>query len=132
MNRVIKIVGFGFLMWLVPFIVSLIIYPLKTSFNPLFESIMLVVITLTVVFLPVAYFKDVNTNFLQEGSIIGVRWFLISISIDLILFLPSSPMQMIFTNYMMDIGLTYFIIPPVTVGMGYMADKHIIECSSIL
>ena len=40
MNRVIKIVGFGFLMWLVPFIVSLIIYPLKTSFNPLFESIM--------------------------------------------------------------------------------------------
>ena len=132
MNRVIKIVGFGFLMWLVPFIVSLIIYPLKTSFNPLFESIMLVVITLTVVFLAVAYFKDVNTNFLQEGSIIGVRWFLISISIDLILFLPSSPMQMIFTNYMIDIGLTYFIIPPVTVGMGYMADKHIIECSSIL
>ena len=132
MNRVIKIVGFGFLMWLVPFIVSLIIYPLKTSFNPLFESIMPVVITLTVVFLAVAYFKDVNTNFLQEGSIIGVRWFLISISIDLILFLPSSPMQMIFTNYMIDIGLTYFIIPPVTVGMGYMADKHIIECSSIL
>ena len=132
MNRVIKIVGFGFLMWLVPFIVSLIIYPLKTSFNPLFESIMPVVITLTVVFLAVAYFKDVNTNFLQEGSIIGVSWFLISISIDLILFLPSSPMQMIFTNYMIDIGLTYFIIPPVTVGMGYMADKHIIECSSIL
>ena len=98
MNRVIKIVGFGFLMWLVPFIVSLIIYPLKTSFNPLFQSIMPVVITMTVVFLAVAYFKDVNTNFLQEGSIIGVSWFLISISIDLILFMPSCPMQMIFTN----------------------------------
>jgi hypothetical protein len=39
--------------------------------------------------------------------------------------MPSSPMQMSFTNYMMDIGLTYLIIPIVTIGMGYMADKDI-------
>ena len=83
-----------------------------------------VVITLTVVLLSAAYFKDVNTNFLKEGIIIGGSWFLISILIDLILFMPSSPMQMSFTNYMMDIGLTYLIIPPVTVGMGYMGDRQ--------
>jgi hypothetical protein len=111
-------------MWLIPFIVSLIIYPLKISFNPLFESIMPVVIALTVVILSAAYFKDVNTNFLKEGIIIGGSWFLISILIDLILLMPSSPMQMSSTNYMMDIGLTYLIIPPVTVGRGYMADKQ--------
>jgi len=131
MNRVIKIVGFGFLMWLVPFIVSLIIYPLKTSFNPLFESIMRCN-NFNSCFSCSSLLQRCKYNFLQEGSIIGVSWFLISISIDLILFMPSSPMQMSFTNYMIDIGLTYFIIPPVTVGMGYMADKHIIECSSIL
>jgi len=28
------------------------------------------------------------------------------------------------TNYLMDIGLTYFIIPFVTVGMGYVVDGH--------
>jgi len=111
-------------MWLIPFIVSLIIYPLKISFNTLFESIMPVVITLTVVLLSAAYIKGVNANFLKEGIIIGGSWFLISILIDLILFMPSSPMQMSFTNYMMDIGLTYLIIPSVTVGMGYMADKQ--------
>ena len=111
-------------MWLIPFIVSLIIYPLKISFNTLFESIMPVVIALTVVILSAAYFKDVNTNFLKEGIIIGGSWFLISILIDLILLMPSSPMQMSSTNYMMDIGLTYLIIPPVTVGMGYMADRQ--------
>ncbi len=27
-------------MWLIPFIVSIVIYPVKTYFNPLFESIM--------------------------------------------------------------------------------------------
>ncbi|HEX7467659.1 MAG TPA: hypothetical protein VF324_03595 [Methanobacterium sp.] len=125
MNRIVKIVGFGFLIWLVPFIVSLIIYPLKISFNPLFESIMPVVITLTVVLIAVFYFKDVDTKFLNEGIKIGFSWFIISILIDLILLMPSSPMQMSFTNYMMDIGLTYLIIPIVTVGMGYMVDKHI-------
>jgi len=124
MNHLIKIVGFGLVMWLIPFIVSLIIYPLKISFNTLFESIMPVVITLTVVLLSAAYIKGVNANFLKEGIIIGGSWFLISILIDLILFMPSSPMQMSFTNYMMDIGLTYLIIPSVTVGMGYMADKQ--------
>ena len=31
---------------------------------------------------------------------------------------------MSFTNYMMDIGLTYLIIPPVTVEMGYMGDRQ--------
>ena len=111
-------------MWLVPFIVSLIIYPLKISFNPLFESIMPVVITITVVLVATFYFKDVDTKFLNEGIKIGLTWFFISILIDLLLFLPSSPMQMSFTNYMMDIGLTYLIIPIVTVGMGYMVDKH--------
>ena len=100
MNHILKIVGFGLVMWLIPFIVSLIIYPLKISFDPLFESIMPVVITLTVVLLSAAYFIDVNTNFLKEGIIIGGSWFLISILIDLILLMPSSPMQMSFTNYM--------------------------------
>jgi hypothetical protein len=125
MNRKVKIVGFGFLIWLIPFIASLIIYPLKISFNPLFESIMPVLITITVVLIAALYFRDVDTKFLNEGIKIGLTWFIISILIDLILFMPSSPMQMSFTNYMMDIGLTYLIIPIVTVGMGYMADKHI-------
>jgi len=72
MNRAVKIVGFGFLMWLVPFIVSLIIYPLKISFNPLFKSIMPVIITITVVFIAAFYYKDLDTKFLNEGIKIGL------------------------------------------------------------
>ena len=124
MNRVAKIVGYGFVMWLIPFIISLLIYPIKTSLNPLFETIMPVVITLTVVLLTISYLKHMKTNFLREGIVIGVSWFLISIIVDLILFLPVSPMHMSLANYMMDIGLTYLIIPSITVGMGYMVDKY--------
>lgn len=55
---------------------------------------------------------------------IGVLWFIINITIDLILFLPSNPMQMTLTNYMMDIGITYIMIPVITMGMGYMAENE--------
>lgn len=123
MNKYLKIVIFGFLVWLIPFIVSFFIYPLKTAGNPLFESIMPLVLTIMVVLLAYFYLKTLKTDFIKEGIFIGVSWFLINIIIDLILFLPPSPMQMTFTNYMMDIGITYIIIPVITIGMGLIAEN---------
>jgi hypothetical protein len=51
----IRIVGYGFFVWFLPFLVSLIIYPLKTFANPLFESIMPVVIVIIVVTVGMGY-----------------------------------------------------------------------------
>ncbi|AEG19007.1 hypothetical protein [Methanobacterium paludis] len=123
MNKTTKILIFGFLLWLVPFLVSVVIYPLKTSENPLFESIMPVVITLTVVLISIKYFTNLSTDFLREGILTGMVWFLINIILDLSLFMWG-PMQMSFENYMMDIGLTYLIIPTVTIGFGYIIQNH--------
>ena len=53
-----------------------------------------VVITITVVFLGITYFKSVFANYLKEGLLIGVSKFVICISIDLLLFISPSPMQM--------------------------------------
>jgi hypothetical protein len=127
MDKKIKILGYGFIIWLVPFITSLLIYPIKLYLNPLFESIMPVIITLTVVIFSVAYFRGVNENFFKEGLLIGLVWFFLSIIIDLTLFIPESPMQMSFTNYMMDIGITYLIIPVVTMGFGYIINNKLLE-----
>lgn len=33
-------------------------------------------------------------------------------------------MKMSFADYMMDIGLTYLIIPAVTLGFGYSLQQH--------
>jgi hypothetical protein len=72
MDKTIKILGYGFIIWLVPLITSLLIYPIKLYLNPLFESIMPVIITLTVVIFSVAYFRGVNENFFKEGVVIGL------------------------------------------------------------
>ena len=124
MNRYLKIILFGFVVWLVPFVVSFLIYPLKTAGNPLFESVMPVIITVITVIMAVIYLKNVEGNLLKGGALIGVIWFLISVIIDLFMFLPSSPMQMSITNYFMDIGVTYLIIPIITMGMAYLTEKR--------
>lgn len=122
-NKNLKLVLFGFLVWLIPFLVSFVVFPLKETMRPLFESIMPLVLTVTVIVLAYYYLKDLDANFAKEGIIAGVVWFIISIIIDLALFLPASPMQMSFADYIMDIGLTYVMIPVITTGMGYLAQN---------
>lgn len=123
MNRYLKVILFGFFVWLVPFIVSFFMYPLKTAGNPLFESVMPVIIALITVVLAGIYLKNAEGDLLREGILIGVVWFLMSVIIDLFLFLPPSPMQMSITSYFTDIGITYLIIPIITIGMGYLTGK---------
>lgn len=132
LNRYLKIIIYGFLVWLVPFAVSFMIYPLKTPLYPLFESILSVVIAISAVFFSYYYLKSVMGNYIMEGIIIGLVWFIICIAVDLTMFLPPSPMQMSFTNYITSIGPKYLIIPAVTIGMAYMARiKHQVKMVNI-
>jgi hypothetical protein len=123
MNKYVKLVGFGFLIWLVPFLVSFVIFSLRSSNRPLFESVMPVVLVLTVMIVSVLYFKKIEKESLKDGVIAGVLWLVLSLVIDLMLFLPASPMQMSFNDYMMDIGFTYLIILMIPIGIGALVNK---------
>jgi hypothetical protein len=123
MNKYVKLVGFGLLIWLIPFLVSFVIFPLRNANRPLFESVMPVVLVFAVMIISVLYFKKIEKESLKEGVIAGVLWFVLSLVIDLMLFLPASPMQMSFSDYMMDIGLTYLIILIIPIGIGALISK---------
>ncbi len=124
MKRFLRIVGLGFLTWLIPFAISFGVFPLRASQRAFFETIMAVVVAATAVIFAVLYLRRTQAGFLKEGALIGGVWLLVDIVIDLLLFLPPSPMQMPFADYMMDIGLTYLIFPIVTIGFGYaLAEK---------
>jgi hypothetical protein len=114
------VIIYGILLWIIPFIVSFIVFPTKSFFPPLFETIMAVTLTLCVVVLAILYFRRVTADYVRVGIVVGVVWLAISLLIDLPLFLFGGPMQMSFANYMMDIGLTYLIYPIVTIGFGYL------------
>ena len=120
----LKALAFGFLLWLVPFAVSIALSQIRSTDRIFFETIMPVAITLVVVALSYLYFRSMKNGFLKEGVVIGILWFVISIILDLLMF-TWGPMAMSFTDYMKDIGLTYLIYPIVTIGIGYLLEKRL-------
>jgi hypothetical protein len=101
---------YGFLLWLLPFLISFLIYPLKIRADPLFETIMPISLVLIgSIFFSLYIKKNPNMGIL-EGLELGFLFFLISIILDLLMFMWG-PMKMSFYNYILDIGLTYLIYP---------------------
>jgi hypothetical protein len=118
-----KAILFGFLLWLAAFVVAFLIFPLRESSRPLFESIMPVVVTSTTAVFAAVYIRGVQKQFLREGIILGCLWLTINLAIDLPLMLAGGPMQMSLGQYMADIGLTYLVIPAVTIGIGFSCER---------
>jgi hypothetical protein len=123
MNRYLKVGLFGFFIWLIPFIVSVLIFPLRAMQRPLFESIMPVVIAIWTVFFAVIYLLGIKSGFQKEGIVIGMAWFFISIFLDLLVFIEG-PIKMSLWDYATDIPLTYLMIPTITFGFGYLMEKY--------
>ena len=123
MKSIKKALLFGFLLWVIPFVVAISIFPVRNSDRPLFESIMPVVVVLCVVIFSVLYFQKLDGKLLREGIILGLLWLVISLVIDLIMFLPETPMHMSFVDYLKDIGVTYLMTPTITIGFGYLLGK---------
>jgi len=123
MRSIKKAVVYGFAVWVIPFAVAIMIFPIRISDRALFESIMPVVVTLCTVSFSILYLRNVRSSALTEGIMLGLVWFVISVAVDLLMFMPEGPMRMSPVDYMKDIGLTYLIIPTITIGFGYLAEK---------
>jgi hypothetical protein len=111
----------GFFDWLLPFVVSFVIFPLRKGNYYLFESLMTVLVVLSAVIFSVIYFTQKVS--LREGVVLGILWLAINLVIDLLLFLPKSPMQMPFSVYMSQIGVKYLSIPIITIGIAVIIGK---------
>ena len=123
MNKYLKTGLFGFLLWLIPFAVSVLIFPLRISQRSLFESIMPVVIAVWTVFFSIFYLLRIKSNFLKEGIFIGIAWLLMSIVLDLMIFIVG-PLKMPLWDYATDIAVIYLMIPAITSGFGYLMEHH--------
>jgi hypothetical protein len=119
-----KIILFGFLAWLVPFIAAFPFYGPKglTIDIFLFKTIMIIIGTIVGVLLFVRYFREIKKNYIQEGAVVGLAWFAISVILDMLILLPMSGSDL--SSYFAGIGLRYLTLPIIGVGMGQvLADK---------
>ena len=111
-----RAVWLGLLVWLVPFVVSFALAPVRASWRPLFESIMPVVVSAVVVACGLRYLRKAFRVSIGEGLALGILWLAISVLIDLPLML-SPPIRMPAVEYAADIGLTYLMMPIITAGL---------------
>lgn len=124
MKRYLRLVLFGALIWMFALAVAMVLTPIHASQRPLFESIMAVVVATATAFFGDWYLRDVKVGFVREALLAGVVWLVVNIALDLPLFLLQGPMQMSLADYLMDIGLTYLIIPIVMLAIGYSVAQH--------
>lgn len=125
MQKFGKIILFGLLLWIVPFLASFPFVDASGRFlipETFFKSVMVVVGAFVGVVLAVRFFQSILKDHLREGVVIGIVWLAISLALDLVLvragFFPMSVYQ-----YFTDIGLRYMSIPIYTIGLGYALEQ---------
>jgi hypothetical protein len=122
MKRLAREVGFAVLAWLIPFAVSVCIFPLKAEHEPLFDTLMGVTLTCSTIALAVIYFRRLTANYVAHGARIGITWAIANWIFDGLMF-SSGPMKMSLNQYLGDIGIAYLAIPVMTIGLGMVASR---------
>ena len=120
--RILKLIGYGFLVWLIPTIITsaLIIFPNITYFFDIVSALSLIISAAVFSYL---YFKDVTINFIKEGIITGITWLILSIVFDLIMIIVGIS-TISLTSYALLVAPLYVIIPVITVSYGLHLDHN--------
>lgn len=118
-----RILRYGLLAWLVPFVVSFPIYPLMSTNHDLFESIMSVTVAITAVACTIRFVKPLMRFSRLEAALVGFAWVVVNIVLDM-LFFSWGPMRMNLGAYLGDIGLTYLAYPVVLLGAAALLEPR--------
>lgn len=119
MNKYLRIILFGLLTWLIPFVSAFFFYTREGKLSIdifLFKSIMIVVGSISGAILLVSYFRKINSSYFKEGVMVGFIWLGINILLDLLVLIPMSGMSI--ADYFTQIGLRYFVIPAMSIAIG--------------
>jgi hypothetical protein len=110
-----RIVGYGVVLWLVPFAVAFVLFGVREANRALFESLITVIGVGCAVAASLLFFRAEKSVSAATGIAIGFAWAAISIVIDLPIFLAVFRMPL--ADYAADIALTYLAFPMIVGGI---------------
>jgi hypothetical protein len=117
-----RALALGFLSWLLPFVFSFLVYPIKQANAPLFETIMSVVVVFVAALLARRYFRG-HAPRVAEAALLGFLWFAINLIFDYPMFFHG-PMRMSAAHYYSEIGAGYLLYPAFLTGAVWIANKR--------
>jgi len=109
----------GFLSWLIPFVISFLLFSLKKPNAPLFGTLMSLVVLSTGAALLNRYFRNRPVS-VNEAVRVGVLWLAINLLLDYPMF-AYGPMKMTPWGYYSEIGLGYLAFPIFAFGAARLA-----------
>lgn len=95
--------------WAIPFAVSFVLFPLKKSNAPLFETLMALIEVITAGALFQRYFRA-RAVAPGEAVTVGLLWLAVNLVLDYPMF-SQGPMKMTIAAYYSEIGLAYLTFP---------------------
>jgi len=119
----LKRIGYGAILWLIPYVTAIPLLPLMQSDNVFFKTIMIVVGTLVGALLTALYFKDVEKDFLREGLLLAAVWLVINWLLDFAALLPFTKQPL--PRYFMEIGLRYIAMVWPVVAVAWLLSRKL-------
>ena len=110
---------FGLLSWVIPFVVSFGLFPLKKTNAALFSTLMYLVVLVIAGALLNFYFRKRAVS-VREAALGGAAWLAINLICDYPMF-AFGPMKMTPIGYYSEIGLVYLTYPIFAVMAARMA-----------
>jgi hypothetical protein len=112
---------YGFLLWILPFLALVLIFPLKKTDPAFFQSSLGVISMTLAVLFTVHYFRKTQGS-LKEGIFLGLIFAVISWFFDF-LFFVWGPIKMPLVAYVKEIGIGYLLYIVIPVGFGYLLGR---------
>jgi uncharacterized membrane protein YpjA len=119
----LKKIGYGIVLWAIPYVTSIPLLGLNQSDQLLFKTIMIVEGSIVGAILAAAYFMGVKRDFLRDGIVVGIVWIVVSWILDYggVVYLSGMTLD----RYFMEIGLRYIAMAAPTVAIGYVLEKRL-------
>ena len=114
----LKRVGYGGVLWLIPYASAFPLLGLSQADPAFFKTIMVVLGGLIGGILAAHYFLATKRAYLKEGILLAVTWIAINWLLDIVALLPFTGQTIL--RYFQEIGLRYIAIAAPTVALGYV------------
>ncbi len=114
---------FGFMVWLIPFVLAIPIFQPLSDHRIVFKSIMGVILVTTVSLLWASYLKKIDSLFRQHAVVNSLIWTFMSIIIDLFAFIIGFKMDPII--YFTEIAISYLAIPVILLTSATILERKL-------
>lgn len=114
-NVVLKVVGWGLIAWLIPYVVSIPLFQVIGENRVVFRSLLSVVVALSVV-MAWGWYRRSATAGLAEAVGVSLAWVAIAVGADWVGLVV--PFHMDPLVYLMEVATAYLVIPIILLGQG--------------